>query len=73
MIFFVDSAIFVLFVGTIEIFAVWLCTKFAPLLGNRTDGSLTTQWGKLRVNCIPKDKLQSVDFKKILAYKRVDD
>ncbi|MGX2982564.1 hypothetical protein [Helicobacter sp. 23-1045] len=42
---------------TIEAFAVWLCTKFVPLLGNRTNGSLTTQWGKLRVNCIPKGKL----------------
>ena len=42
---------------TIEGFAVWLCTKFVPLLGNRTDGSLTTQWDKLRVNCIPKGKL----------------
>ncbi|MGX2982257.1 hypothetical protein [Helicobacter sp. 23-1045] len=49
--------------------AVLLCTKFFPLRGNRTNGlwllrfarksyGLTKQWEKLRVNRIPKDKLQ---------------
>ncbi|MGX2983404.1 hypothetical protein [Helicobacter sp. 23-1045] len=28
---------------TIEVVAVWLCTKFVALLGDRTNGSSTTQ------------------------------
>ena len=42
---------------TIEVMAVWLCTAFCPLLGNRTCGPLTTQGGNRRVNCIPQNKL----------------
>ena len=45
--------------ATIEVMAVWLCTAIFPLLGNKTNGLLTTQGGNRRVNRIPQDKLNA--------------
>ena len=53
---------------SIEVMAVWLCTAFCPLLGNRTCGPLTKQGEKRRVNRIPQDKLQEPKFIKTPSY-----
>ena len=44
--------------STIEVMAVWLCTAFCPLQGNKTWSLLTKQGVRRRVNCIPQNKLK---------------
>ena len=50
---------------SIEVMAVWLCTAFFPLLGNRTCGPLTKQGGNRRVNRIPQNKLPEAKSTKV--------